>query len=87
METRDPDFANSPQRWFQGIIANVEVVSFLAVDQPIAEQAADFRALLDMSYNGSLIAASAKVHHLTLATRNNSDFVRTGISLINPWDK
>jgi predicted nucleic acid-binding protein len=33
----------------------------------------------------SLIAATAKVHHLTLATRNTADFQACGIDLVNPW--
>jgi len=34
----------------------------------------------------SLLAATAQVHHLTLATRNVSDFLFTGISVVNPWE-
>ncbi|MDJ0756491.1 MAG: type II toxin-antitoxin system VapC family toxin [Ardenticatenaceae bacterium] len=33
-----------------------------------------------------LIAATALRHQLTLVTRNISDFVHTGLSLVNPWD-
>jgi toxin FitB len=33
----------------------------------------------------SLIAATAYTHHLTLLTRNESDFVACDIALINPW--
>ena len=33
----------------------------------------------------SLIAATAYTHHLTLLTRNESDFVACNIALINPW--
>ncbi len=86
VEKRDPTFSKSLQRWYQGIVANAAEVSFLPVDHPIAEQAADFRALLGMSYNDSLIAATAQVHGLSLATRNVSDFAQTGISIVNPWD-
>ncbi|MBT8227280.1 MAG: type II toxin-antitoxin system VapC family toxin [Dactylosporangium sp.] len=32
-----------------------------------------------------LMAATAKVHRLTLATRNVSDVVRTGVRLVNPF--
>jgi len=31
------------------------------------------------------IAAIAWVHGATLATRNESDFIHTGIDLVNPW--
>lgn len=33
-----------------------------------------------------LIAATAQRHQLTLVTRNTSDFVHTGLPLVNPWD-
>jgi predicted nucleic acid-binding protein len=85
VEKRDPVFAASLQRWYQGIVANAAEVSFLPVDRLIAEQAADFRAL-GMSYNDALIAATAQVHGLTLATRNVSDFAQSGVTVINPWD-
>ncbi|WP_305047229.1 hypothetical protein [Geoalkalibacter sp.] len=33
----------------------------------------------------SLPAATAACHHLTLATRNITDFARCDVSLFNPW--
>lgn len=33
----------------------------------------------------ALIAATALVHDLGVATRNTSDFERAGVALINPW--
>jgi toxin FitB len=35
----------------------------------------------------AFIAATAERHHLTLVTRNVSDFEPLGIGLINPWSK
>jgi toxin FitB len=35
----------------------------------------------------AFIAATAERHHLTLITRNVSDFDSLGIRLINPWNK
>jgi len=35
----------------------------------------------------SLLAATAKVHNLTLVTRNVSDFLHTGISIFNLWEE
>ncbi|MFI3189407.1 MAG: type II toxin-antitoxin system VapC family toxin [Methylococcales bacterium] len=34
----------------------------------------------------ALIASTAKVHNLVIATRNTKDFAQLGIELINPWD-
>jgi predicted nucleic acid-binding protein len=33
-----------------------------------------------------LLAATAIVHGLTVATRNTRDFLLAGVSLVNPWD-
>ena len=37
------------------------------------------------SYRDSMIAATAKEHGYTLATRNTQDFLGCGIELLNPW--
>lgn len=34
----------------------------------------------------NLIAATAKVHNLTVATRNIRHFELTGVACVNPWD-
>ena len=34
----------------------------------------------------ALIAATALVHGLTLATRNVADFERMGVGVLNPWE-
>jgi toxin FitB len=33
-----------------------------------------------------LIAATAKVHGLSIVTRNVKDYVRSGVEVINPWE-
>ncbi len=53
----------------------------------IVEQAAEFRANHHTSVGESLIAATAHVHKLTLATRRTADFAATGIRLVNPWER
>jgi len=58
----------------------------LSVDRQVAEIAALYRADHKTPYYDSQIAATARVHNLTLATRNIADFADTGISLVNPWE-
>ena len=82
----DPGFAARLEAWYLEILAAKTLYSILPIDLPIAEIAADFRAGFELSYNDSLIAATAKVHRLTLATCNITDFQQTGIDLLNPWD-
>jgi len=38
------------------------------------------------SYRDSLIAATALVHGMTVATRNVSHFARSGAKVFNPWE-
>jgi predicted nucleic acid-binding protein len=86
VERRDPGFAAQLSAWYERIIARPQRFRILNVDRAIAEQAADFRAAFDTSFEDSLIAATAKVHDLTLATRNTADFAATGIRVVNPWE-
>jgi len=86
VEKRDPVFAAHLTAWYNNLIAQPRRFHILDVDLAIAEQAADYRAAHDTPYEDSLLAATAKVHHLTLATRNTADFQATGILLVNPWE-
>lgn len=84
--SRDPGFSARLAGWYQEILAAKSLYSILPVGLEIAEVAADYRAAHGMAFNDSLIAATASVRGLTLATRNTNDFVETGIGLVNPWD-
>jgi len=85
VEPRDPEFAAKLDSWYHGPLLRTFHSRLLPVDQPIAEAAAEMRVTHGLSFNDALIAATASVHHLTLATRNVSDFAHTGIAIVNPW--
>lgn len=40
----------------------------------------------DTLYEDAMIAATAKVHHLTVVTRNVADFQGFGVKVLNPFD-
>lgn len=86
LERRDREFAGLLEIWYTNLVSHPDVFQQLEVDLPIAEVAADFRAAHGTAFNDSLIAATAFVHGLTLATRNVDDFEMTGIGLVNPWE-
>lgn len=86
VEAKDPDFGQKLHRWYQSIVEEERFYRILAVDREIAELAALYRADYETPYYDSLIAATAKVHGLILATRNTGDFAGTGIQLVNPWE-
>jgi len=63
----------------------------LPLDRIGAERAAQFRAqahrsgrVLDLG--DALIAGTAKVHSLSVATRNVGDFADLDVDVINPWE-
>jgi predicted nucleic acid-binding protein len=58
----------------------------LEINTLIALRCASLHVPDPKSYRDSLIAATALVHKLTIVTRNVSDFIRTGVNIINPWD-
>jgi toxin FitB len=56
-----------------------------------ARKAQEIEAWLDQVadtvYEDAMIAACARVHKLTVATRNLSDFKRFNVPIFNPFDK
>jgi hypothetical protein len=85
VEGRDPAFAQRLETWYQEILAASDLYVMLPIDLTVAEKAADFRANHGTAFADSLIAATALVNGLTLATRNTSDFEGTGVAAVNPW--
>jgi predicted nucleic acid-binding protein len=75
------------EHWFA---KGVEKVQCLPWQAPTAlrwaKLLADLRAAgQSMSIKDSLIAATALVHGLTVATRNKTDFVKAGVRIIDPF--
>jgi predicted nucleic acid-binding protein len=58
----------------------------LAIDTAVAQRCATLHVPNPRSDRDALIAATALVHGLTVATRNVADFERTGVDVLNPWE-
>jgi predicted nucleic acid-binding protein len=58
----------------------------LPVDTVVAQRCARLHVPDPRSERDALIAATALVHGLTVATRNVADFEAVGLHLLNPWD-
>jgi predicted nucleic acid-binding protein len=76
------------ERWFEGFLETDCQV--LEVTAPIARHAGVLRGQLakrgrPRSQADMLIAATAALHGLTLATRNQRDFADCGVSVHNPF--
>jgi toxin FitB len=55
------------------------------IDEPIAEAWALLGIPDPLPLIDGLLAATAKVHGLTVVTRNVADISRTGVSILNPF--
>ena len=57
----------------------------LPVDAAVALRCARLHAPDRRAERDALIAATALVHGMGVVTRNDADFVGTGVTIINPW--
>ena len=58
----------------------------LAIDTAVAQRCAKLHVPGPRSDRDALIAATALVHGLTVATRNVADFEGMGVGVLNPWE-
>lgn len=58
----------------------------LPIDMAVARLCAALHVPNPRPHGDALIAATALVHDLKLATRNVDDFKGMGVDVINPWD-
>ena len=85
LERSNPRQAQVLRDWLMDYV----IVEFRNRTLPITTEIARRSALLlidDGSYTDALIAATAYVHGLTVATRNVKHFANTGVRVINPWE-
>ncbi len=82
---RDPSQAEAIERWLDVVRAEF-AGRILPVDQAVADEWGRMNAPTPVAVLDGLLAASAKVSGLTLATRIVSDVERTGVRLVNPFE-
>ena len=81
---RDQEQAKSLDRWFAQMRARLGD-RVLPIDEPIADAWAQLAFPAPLPLIDGLLAATAKVHGLTLVTRNVADLLRTGVTLLDPF--
>jgi len=82
---RDSAAASALESWL-GRIAEAHRDRIVAVDRAIAEEWGRINAPDPLPVIDGLLAATAKVAGLTLATRNTEDIARSGVNFFNPFD-
>ena len=86
MERKDLVQGRALRIWFEHMTAAMLQGRILPIDEPTAEICARLHIPDKSPENDAWIAATAKQHGLTLATRNIKDFEHSGVKLINPFE-
>ena len=81
----DKEQAEALDRWFAQIRMRLGT-RVIPVDEPIAEAWALLSVPDPLPLIDGMLAATAKVHALTLVTRNTADVVRAGVRVFNPFE-
>ncbi|MDT4834174.1 Toxin FitB [compost metagenome] len=85
-ERRDPAQGAMLRAWLDGHVLPGFAGRVLPVDTAVAQCCARLHVPDPRAERDALIAATAMVHGMTVATRNLVDFTPTGVALVNPWE-
>lgn len=80
---QDPPKADELELWLQQVAATFNVVPMDA--SSFREWARLMHRASDTLYEDAMIAATARVHKLTVVTRNVADFKHFGVPVLNPF--
>ena len=86
LERRDQGQGRILRAWMDRHVVPTFSGRILAIDTAVAQRCAMLHVPNPRSDRDALIAATALVHGLTVATRNVADFEGMGIGVQNPWD-
>lgn len=86
VERRDPHQGAILRSWFNSHILTTFSDRTIVIDTAIAINCAKLHVPDPRSERDAIIAATAMVHNMTVVTRNVSDFNKTGVEIINPWE-
>jgi toxin FitB len=81
---RDPDAAAALDSWL-GRISGTHRERVLPIDRAVAEEWGRMNVPDPLPVVDGLLAATARVNGLTLATRNAADIARAGVEYLNPF--
>jgi predicted nucleic acid-binding protein len=82
---RDPAQAQALENWLSAV-QKAFAERVLPVDQLVAEEWGRMTAARSVPSIDALLAATAKVHRMTLVTRNLSDVSGLGADVLNPFE-
>jgi predicted nucleic acid-binding protein len=82
---KDPAQAHALEKWLMDVIRSFGE-RILPIDHAVADEWGRMSAKRSLSTIDALLAATAKVHRMTLATRNITDVADLGTDILNPFD-
>ena len=83
---RDPAQARALEKWLQRLSTEF-ADRILPVDERVADQWGRLGLLQPVPTLDAFLAATALVHDLTVVSRDEEGFRRTGVRMINPFSK
>ena len=86
VERRDSKQAAVLRSWMDVHVLLAFSARVLVVNTAVSQRCATLHVPDQSSDRESIIAATALVHGMTIATRNVKDFEPTGVQTINPWN-
>jgi predicted nucleic acid-binding protein len=84
-ERGDPWQGGRLRAWLEQDVVEAFRGRVLDIDLRTARRAAGLHVPDPQPDRDAFIAATAKVHDLTVVTRNEADFTPLGIEVLNPW--
>lgn len=84
LRPRDGTRAATYESWLAQL-ADEFAERVLPVDRAVADEWGRLNAAADRKGVDSLLAATARVHGLTVVTRNTVDFEPLGVPVVDPW--
>jgi predicted nucleic acid-binding protein len=85
VERKDAGQGQILRSWLEERVLPAFSGRILPADIGIARRSARLHVPNPRPVRDALIAATALVHGMTVITRNVSDFVSTGVPVLNPW--
>jgi toxin FitB len=85
VKRRDPKGARALETWLKMLVSEHEP-RILPIDRRIAEEWGRMNVPNPIPVLDGLMAATARVNDLVLATRNIKDVARTGVRTVNPFE-
>ena len=85
LERRDQKQGAVLRAWMDRHVVPTFADRVLAIDTAVAQRCAALHVPNPRSDRDALIAATALVHGMTVATRNVSHFQPMGVSIVDPW--